>query len=137
MEYTRSHVSDIKTIETVIFNNNSGSLTAIESNIFPEWSITRIFFINVKAAETRGNHAHKECIQAFICVQGSLTIRCNDGSSRKDYALKELGEIVVVPPGIWVTLELAENSSLAVFASHNYAEEDYIRDMASFMKWRR
>jgi hypothetical protein len=45
-------------------------------------------------------------------------------------------QTLLVPPGIWVTLEIEEKSSLTVLTDYAYDERDYIRDWDEYLHTR-
>jgi dTDP-4-dehydrorhamnose 3,5-epimerase-like enzyme len=53
------------------------------------------------------------------------------------FELEAFGESLLLPPGFWREFRpLSANSTLAVFASEEYDESDYIRTLDEFYSWK-
>ena len=62
----------------------------------------------------------------FICVCGSVSLTCDNGSERATYHLSSPDVAVHTEPGIWVELsEFAKGAVLLVLSSLSYAEARY------------
>ena len=97
----------------------------------------RVFFVyRVQNWRVRGEHAHKECHQFLICVHGSMAVVVDNGKTREEFALDQP----------WIGLDISLwsgefNTSaraivvLAVFASHPYDPDDYIREYDQFLRY--
>ena len=96
----------------------------------------RYFLVfDVPSQEYRGQHAHHECHQFLICIQGSINIEIDDGNNSTEVLLDSPGVGVYLPPLTWATqCNHSSDSILLVFASHVYEEKDYIRDYEDFLK---
>lgn len=136
MQNVKTRVSDIEIKTLSVFSRKSGQLSSLEISKEISWPVQRIFFITCLQEEVRGEHAHKKCIQAIFCTIGSVEIVCFDGEVEKSFNLKSMGEILIVPPGIWIRINFQSGSSIAVLASEKFAESDYIRNMEDFQKYR-
>ena len=113
-----------------------GPLGVIEFGDMP-FLPQRMFWIsNVPQGESRGNHAHKKCRQMLISINGEINIKCHDGLNEFQKKMSGIGETLLVPAGIWVSLEFGVNSTLAVVADLKFEEDDYIRDWNEFIKFR-
>lgn len=117
------HVEDIR-----------GSLSVGEFERSVPFSVKRYFMVfDVPSAETRGEHAHRECHQFLICVQGSCAVVADDGTHRQEFLLNRPDLAVYLPPMVWgIQYKYSSNAVLLVFASHYYDNSDYIRDYAQF-----
>lgn len=97
--------------------------------------VQRYFLVyDVPSAETRGEHAHRECHQFLICVKGSVAVVVDDGARRQEFLLDrpELG--VHMPPMVWgIQYKYSADAVLLVFCSHHYAAGDYVRDYDEFV----
>jgi acetyltransferase-like isoleucine patch superfamily enzyme len=90
---------------------------------------------NVPSAETRGEHAHRECHQFLICVKGSCSVLVDDGTTRADIRLDSPAIGLHLPPMTWgVQYKYSADAVLLVFASHYYDAADYIRDSSEFQR---
>lgn len=72
-----------------------------------------------------------------MAVAGSLTVRLTDGENEKVIQLNRSNRGVLIPPGVWDTMHDFTTGTVCVaFASHQYEEEDYIRDYDEFIAYR-
>lgn len=114
-----------------------GKLIAAEIEQVVPFPVKRFFMVgNVPSKETRGEHAHRECAQFLICVQGQCSVLADDGTTREEFLLDrpELG--LHLPPRVWgVQYRYSSDAVLLVFASHAYDNEDYIRDYDEFIRF--
>ena len=113
-----------------------GSLTVGEFEKSIPFLAKRYFMVfNVPSAETRGEHAHKECHQFLICVSGSVNVVADDGHSRREYVLDRPDAGLHLPPMTWgIQYKYSPDAVLLVFASHYYDADDYIRDYDEFVQ---
>lgn len=137
MSKQKSEISDIKLIEMKVFTRKFSSLTSVEYQNQIPWPIKRVFFIASEELDERGNHAHKKCHQALLCINGEVSVKCFDGENEVSINLEFLRNLMLVPPGIWLTINFQPGSSIAVLASDEYLEEDYIRNLEDFQVFRR
>lgn len=114
-----------------------GNLSFVEGGRHLPFNIRRVFYIyDVPGGETRGGHAHKICQTALVAVAGSLTVRLTDGNREKVYHLNRSNKALLIPAGVWDTMEDFTTGTVVVaFASHQYEEEDYIRDYDDFCEY--
>lgn len=126
-------LSDITSTKLKVFKKNSGKLVALEHSKEIPWNIERVFFITTRNREDRGDHAHVQGSQAFLCIMGSARLVCKDGLELREFEIDPLGEVVVVPPGIWVNINLPGDSALAVMTDLPYDENDYITQWDDFL----
>lgn len=93
--------------------------------------------MNVPAGKDRGAHAHKECWQFIIAASGALEVFLSDGKEEQVVTLNRPYQGLLVPPGIWAhEREFTTGALCLVLASHDYDEDDYIRQFDAFLKWR-
>lgn len=126
-------LSDITSTQLKVFKKNSGKLVALQHSKEIPWNIERVFFITTCNSEDRGDHAHVQGSQAFLCVMGSARLVCKDGLELREFKIDPLAEVVVVPPGIWVNINLSGDSALAVMTDLPYDEDDYITKWEDFL----
>ena len=95
----------------------------------------RYFLVfDVPSAETRGEHAHRQCEQFLICVSGQVSVLVDDGEYRAEFDLIGPNIGLYVPPNIWaVQYKYSPGAVLLVFASHFYDPSDYIRSYDQFL----
>jgi len=129
-------LSDIVMIKLEIFQRGSGKLSALQQGREIPWQIKRAFFISSEQPENRGNHAHIDCQQAFVCTMGNVLLTCKDGILEREFFLTPLNQVLIIPQGIWTTLSLSAQSSLTVMTNLLYDESDYITRWEEFKKFR-
>jgi len=95
----------------------------------------RYFLVfDVPTAETRGEHAHRQCEQFLICVRGSCSVVVDNGYVREEFTLDESSLGLYLPPMVWgIQYKYTPDAVLLVFASHYYDSADYIRDYNDFL----
>lgn len=115
-----------------------GNLTVAEQMKNVPFEVKRVYWTyDVPAGERRGGHAHKECVEFIIAVSGSFTVSLDDGRGHKrDFHLNHPWEGLLVPTGIWRTLEdFSSGSVCLVLASELFDEADYWYDYDEFVKY--
>ena len=99
--------------------------------------IGRIFTLTAPAGAVRGRHAHRLCSQFMICVSGAVDVVCEDGNSKKTFAMNRRNQALLVPPGLWNTVQFRQNESvLIVLCDRIYEADDYIQDYSEFLSFR-
>lgn len=119
-----------------VHERRSAKLTAVSLSEEVPWAIKRVFFIENRLQENRGDHAHKSCSQLFIRTAGIVEINCRDGISEKNYILATLNQALLVPPGIWVKLAMSSLSAVTVLTDQHYDRSDYLDDWDEFLKFK-
>jgi dTDP-4-dehydrorhamnose 3,5-epimerase-like enzyme len=119
-------------------DNGDGVLVVAEAAEQVPFQIQRMFTIVAPAGAKRGQHAHRLCSQFMVCVKGAVEVVCDDGSGRKPVLL-ESGELaLLVPPELWVDINIRQDQSiLIVLCDRVYEQDDYIRDYAAFLSFRK
>lgn len=131
----RSQVRGVRLFELPHFTDHRGSLSVGEFGREIPFKALRYFLtFGVPGEEVRGEHAHKECEQFFICLSGACTVRVDDGVTREEHVLDRPTLGIYVPPMVWaLEHKHSPDSRLLVFASHYYDSSDYIRDYTEFL----
>jgi acetyltransferase-like isoleucine patch superfamily enzyme len=113
-----------------------GSLFAVELERLAPFVVRRFFAVfDVPSAEVRGEHAHYRCHQFLICLQGSLHVIADDGSSRQEFVLTAMRTGLYLPPMTWgIQYRYSPGTILGVLASDPYDPTDYIRDYDEFIR---
>ena len=113
-----------------------GSLAAIEFASQCPFTPKRLFFVyGVPSTQVRGEHAHFKCHQFLIAVAGFVSVSVDDGKDRDSIILDSPNLGLYIPPLTWGSqYRFSHDAVLAVLASHEYDESDYIRDYESFRK---
>ena len=137
MKLALNTVEDIKVINLNIFSKASGKLFAIENYVGVPWEIKRVFIVTTENFEIRGDHAHKNCNQAFVALSGQILLKSFDGSHETSFTLLPMKKSLCVPPHIWVSLEMSPGSVLMVLEDKLFDEEDYIRNKQDFFNFRK
>ena len=115
-----------------------GNLTVAEQMKNVPFEVKRVYWTyDVPAGERRGGHAHKECVEFIIAVSGSFTVTLDDGKgNRKDFHLNHPWEGLLVPTGIWRTLEdFSSGAVCMVLASELFDEDDYLYEYDEFLEY--
>ena len=115
-----------------------GNLTVAEQMKNVTFEVKRVYWTyDVPAGERRGGHAHKECVEFIIAVSGSFTVTLDDGKgNRKDFHLNHPWEGLLVPTGIWRTLEdFSSGAVCLVLASELFDEDDYLYEYDEFLEY--
>ena len=133
-------LANVKEVEFSTRGDARGRLIVQEgsSDLVP-FEIKRTYFIfDTTPGTIRGNHAHHKNRQMLVCVSGACTIDCEmpDGtksSHRLDWPDKGL----LIEGMVWHRMkEFSKDAVLLVLASEHYDESDYVRDYASFCRFR-
>lgn len=115
-------------------STESGSVHFLENTqLFPQ-GVLRCFWIsNVKAGESRGNHAHWEESQILVAINGSLEVNIAglDGSVSM-YKLESAGTGLFIPPLNWIEILFSSDAVLLGLGDRAYSEIDFIREKEQF-----
>ena len=115
-----------------------GNLTVAEQMRNVPFEVKRVYWTyDVPAGERRGGHAHKECVEFIIAVGGSFTVTLDDGKgNHKDFHLNHPWQGLLVPTGIWRTLEdFSSGAVCLVLASEFFDEADYLYEYDEFLEY--
>lgn len=121
------------------FLDKRGNLSFIEEFKQIPFKIERTYWIyDVPGGEHRGGHAYRENEEFIVALSGSFDVILDDGKEKKTYSLNRSYYGLYVPKGIWREMNNFSTNSLAVIlASAPYSKDDYIRDYADFLKFKR
>lgn len=110
--------------------DNRGALSFGEIGQHVPFTIKRFFMLyDLPLNSQRGKHAHRTCQQFIICASGSFNLKLSDLENEKTLNLSTRTYGIYVPARIWVELDsFASDTSILVFASEVYDENDYIYD---------
>lgn len=111
-----------------------GSLTASEFMKDIPFEPKRYFLVyGVPGEKVRGEHAHYQCHQFLVCVKGHCSVMVDDSFHRAEVILDKPNKGLYIPPMTWgVQYKYSSDAVLLVFASHEYDNDDYIRDYDLF-----
>jgi dTDP-4-dehydrorhamnose 3,5-epimerase-like enzyme len=112
-----------------------GNLTVGEFEKQIPFKPLRYFMVyGVPSREIRGEHAHHQCHQFLICMNGSCAVVADDGKKRAEVVLDSPHKGLYLPPKTWgIQYKYSSDALLLVFASHAYDPADYIRDYNDFV----
>ena len=132
-------IQDIRLIGLPKIEDRRGNLSFFESDKHIPFRIRRTYWIyDVPGGFERGGHAFKEQNEFIVALSGSFDIHVDDGSEVKKFSLNRSYYGLYIPAGIWRQMNNFSTNSLALVASSTfYSEDDYIRDYALFLKYKK
>jgi hypothetical protein len=118
--------------------DRKGNVTPVSNNEQIPFEIKRVFYLyDIPGGESRGAHAHKECHQFLVAASGSYEVLLDDGKTKRQVLLNRPDIGLHIPPGIWASeINFSSGSICLVLASHEYSEEDYIREYEEFLNFK-
>jgi dTDP-4-dehydrorhamnose 3,5-epimerase-like enzyme len=130
-------LNHVRTVKLPCHARADGEVVVAEAAAQVPFRIERMFALTAPDGAKRGRHAHRLCSQFMICVSGAVDVVCDDGRENKTFGLERRDVALVVPPGVWNTVEFRQSGSvLVVLCDRLYEAEDYIRDYAEFLSFR-
>lgn len=137
-EARKSTIYNCSIIELDKHHHQKGNITVVENCKEVPFDVKRIYYLyDVPGGETRGGHAHIDLRQLIIAASGSFTVTLNDGKVKRTFLLNRPYQGLLVVPGIWRELDdFSSGSVCLVLASHNYSEDDYIREYVDFCSFK-
>lgn len=114
-----------------------GVLSFAEEGAHIPFTPRRYFTIaEVPAGGVRGDHAHRECHQFFVCLRGACTLRTEDVSGAVTaLRLDSAATGIHAPPMTWCTLhDFSSDALLLILASDVYSADDYVHDREEFLR---
>ena len=130
-------VEDCLIIDLPKIHNESGNITVLENYKDIPFLVKRIYYLyDVPMGAERGGHGHYELEQFIIAASGSFTFILDDGIKKKEVFLNNPSQALYIKPGIWRKIKAFSSGSIClVLASHEYNEEDYIRDYEVYLEF--
>jgi dTDP-4-dehydrorhamnose 3,5-epimerase-like enzyme len=134
----KSSVFDCSLIALPQIGDRNGHITAVNNGIEIPFDIKRVYYLyDVPMGAERGGHAHYELQQYVIAASGSFTFVLDDGSEKREVFLNHPNKALHIVPGIWREMkDFSSGAICLVLASHEYCEQDYMRDYEGFLKYR-
>ncbi|MCW2120588.1 sugar 3,4-ketoisomerase [Flavobacterium sp. 7A] len=128
---------DIELIKIPKIEDPRGNLSVIEGDLIP-FTIQRVYYLyDVPSGAERGGHAHKNLKQILIALSGSFDVILNDAVDQEKITLNRPDIGLLINPGIWREIKNFSSGSVClVVASETFCEEDYIRDLEGFIKYK-
>lgn len=129
----------MKNCKIVNFNeiiDHRGKMIAIEYPKQLEFPLKRIYYIyDVKDGVRRGYHSHNDLEQILIAVHGKVKVLIKTPYEEEIVELDSPNKGLYIGPMIWREMFDFENEAvLVVLASHEYDENDYIRDWNDYLE---
>ncbi len=120
-----------------IISDARGDLGVIEASTLAGFDFRRVYYLfGTEGAASRGAHAHKALKQLIVCLHGGVRIKLEYAGGSAEFVLSDPTEGVLVPAGCWRVLDgFSDDAVVAVLASEEFDEQDYIRDYAQFKTW--
>lgn len=120
-----------------IIDGPLGTLGVAELSRHIGFVVRRLYFLtNLNTEGKRGMHAHKRLRQCIVCLQGRVTIDLEKNGVRETIPLENYNQALLVSPGCWRELyDFSDDALVAVLASDEYDEADYIRDYDAFIAY--
>ena len=126
----------IKLLSLEKFSNLSGDLVVAEFEKNFNFKVKRIFYVIANQGTVRGKHAHKAHLQYMICINGSCSLKFDNGQETETILLNRNDIGVEVQAGIWgEQTYLEDNTTLLVLSDSLYDETDYLRNYDDFKKY--
>ena len=115
-----------------------GNLTVAESMKQVPFEVRRVYWTyDVPSGESRGGHAHKQCLEIIIAISGSFTVTLDNGKEKQAFHLNHPWQGLLVETGVWRTLDdFSSGAVCLVLASDPYDESDYIYEYDDFLKYK-
>ena len=131
-----SRISNCKLLDLPKIFSETGYITAINNLEVVPFETKRVYYLyDVPNRADRGAHAHKELSQLVVAVSGSFDIELFDGVDKVKYTLNQPDQGLLIVPGIWRDLNNFSGGGIClVLASHEYDENDYVRDYDTFLQ---
>ncbi|NCQ55972.1 MAG: WxcM-like domain-containing protein [Alphaproteobacteria bacterium] len=130
------NVSALQCISFPLKTSPEADLIVYEGSNEVPFSMKRVFIVKASQKTDRGSHAHKECAQLLVVVNGKCVVTCDDGTNKTTYILTEPEQGLLIPPTIWAEQDYQAGTILMVLTDHPYEEDDYLRNYDDFLKFR-
>ncbi len=113
-----------------------GRISFVETGTDLDLPIRRAYWIHgVPVGKGRGHHAHRESRLILMALSGATGLVLDDGQHRETVRLDRPDLGMIVDAWVWHELhDFAAGTVVLVLASTGYAESDYIRDYADFLR---
>ncbi len=134
--HRRSNIDDCRIIDLKTIYHDNGRLSVMENLATAPFGIKRVYYLyDLPAGAERGGHSHIDTLELVIPLAGSFDVVVDDGHSVRRVSLNNPSKGLLLPAGIWRTLDNFSSGSIClVLASAKYDEADYIRDYHEFKK---
>ena len=128
--------NSVRLIELPKVNDPRGNLTVIESGTSVPFKVMRDYWIyDVPSGMWRDGHAFKVQQEFIVALSGSFDVVVNDGHGEQTFHLNRPQIGLYVPRMTWRRIDnFSTNSVALVLSSTRYDPDDYIEDLADFMR---
>ena len=131
-------VESVQFIELPRHARDDGEIVVAQVAAQVPFPIKRIFTVTASLDAVRGDHAHRDCTQFVICVHGVVEVICDDGREKRTFRLDRNNLALNIPPTIWNNVIFKEHRSVVVvLCDLPFEEDDYMRDYAKFLAFRK
>ena len=129
---------DIQLISLPKIEDRRGNLSVIEGDTIP-FDIKRVYYVyDIPSGVERGGHAHKNLQQFLVALSGSFDVILNNGKQKSTVTLNKPNVGLLIKQGIWRELKNFSSGAVClVVTSDVYIEEDYIRNLKEFKRFRK
>lgn len=116
------------------FSLEKGFLAVAEGNQLP-FSVKRLYWTyNFPENDIKGNHANLETEFVILCLSGRAFIKTiTEYNEHADFLLDKPNTGLFLPKKYWREIKATSDSVILVLASHEYFEEDCVRDFDAFI----
>lgn len=131
-------IKDCKVLPLGQIGDRAGHITVVTNHKEVPFAVKRVFYLyDIPGGESRGAHAHIACHQFLVAVSGAFEVVLDDGKNKQSIQLNNPNTGLHIVPGIWASeVNFASGSVCLVLASHQYNEQDYIRNYNDFLKFK-
>ena len=138
MTLKNNTVFDCSVIDMSKVHSTTGNITVLENGVNVPFNVKRVYYLyDVPSGEERGGHAHYELEQYLVAACGSFDVLLDDGINKKRLTLNRPNIALHIVPGLWRELDNFSSGCISmVLASHQYDENDYIRNYKNYLEWK-
>lgn len=111
------------------FTDHRGSLRVLDQLDKLPFEIQRLYLLESKNEEVRGEHGHYECDQLLVVLDGKISYREIMKNNCENKIDLKTGATHLISKGIWHSFKSVGNSVCLVLASHPYDIDDYFYDI--------
>ncbi|MDG1064334.1 MAG: FdtA/QdtA family cupin domain-containing protein [Flavobacteriaceae bacterium] len=135
---TKTTIQNCQRIDLPKIEDRRGNLSVIEGDVLP-YAIKRVYYLyDVPSNAARGGHAHIDQVECLIALSGSFSVALDDGTSTTTLLLNKPNQGLIIPRGIWRSLDdFSAGSVCLVLSSGEFDEADYLRNYDNFLAFKR
>jgi UDP-2-acetamido-3-amino-2,3-dideoxy-glucuronate N-acetyltransferase len=117
----------VRLIEFGKVDEPRGTLVEFDYGTLPFVPRRTFVVMDVPPGTERGGHAHKECEQVLVCLEGRVVVSVVAGDRRTEVVLDRPANGLYVGAGVWARQRYeAAGTRLLVFASLPFRADSYI-----------